>query len=383
MDNGKPQHPMKCIEMTGSDNRMDCRDMFSDPLNPLPAKCDACGFPDLDDVPQPYQLIQSRTLNPNEMAPAENGNILVRPRVRQILELVAPDEVSFYPTHFKGTSEPTPWLLAVAKHQVETAQVDSKIRRCDGCGEPRSAHPGTQFSQWLWNYDSEHHILKSSTWGSSENGWDQWISRNLYLSVRLFSLLGKAGVKGLDEATCGTKTKPDAEDSKWIKTQLGRLEQHGIALHATGTIAPADAKWFRAFLKGHAISSAAAEDWKSLEKQTKFKFPKSYKDFINQVGTTSFHNIDQQQGFHVHLLPPGECDTVSFRSGKLKSDEQSNAVDGVMFARTEHGDAFCFDVRKDRKEYEVFLYLHEQNLFEAYAANFAACIKRFASGSTD
>ncbi len=39
---------MRCIEMTGSDDRMDCRDMFYDPINALPRTCQKCGFPDLD-----------------------------------------------------------------------------------------------------------------------------------------------------------------------------------------------------------------------------------------------------------------------------------------------------------------------------------------------
>jgi hypothetical protein len=166
---------MRCVQITGSDDRMDCRDMFYDPINPLPRKCAKCGFPDLNSVPQPYFLVKSRTLSPNELAPAENGNFLIRERVRPVLDLLAPGQCSFFSTCYKGTSEKTPWLLAVPNHQVVTAKVDPSISRCAICGEPRSAHPGTQWSEMLfgrpprnqargegWTADSDYDVFKSS-----------------------------------------------------------------------------------------------------------------------------------------------------------------------------------------------------------------------------
>ena len=39
---------------------MDCRDMFYDPINPLPKKCPKCGFPDLDHVPRPSGRLRFR-----------------------------------------------------------------------------------------------------------------------------------------------------------------------------------------------------------------------------------------------------------------------------------------------------------------------------------
>ena len=78
------------------------------------------------------------------------------------------------------------------------------------------------------------------------------------------------------------------------------------------------------------------------------------------------------------MLTPDECDTIAYRTGVIEAeDDESNSVDGVMFAETGHGDCFCFDIRKDRKEYEIYLYLHEGNYFESYASDFATCIKRF------
>ena len=234
---------MHCVQLTGSDDRMDCREMFYDPINPLPRKCPKCGFPDLDHVPQPYFLVKSRTMSPNEMALSENGNFFVRDRIRRVLELVAPGQCRFFPTCNKDTSEQTPWQLAVPTHQVVTAKVKASIPRCDACREPRSAHPGTQYSKWLWDYESDYDLLKSSTWGSSESGWNQWLCRDLFLSVRLLHLLKKIKAKGLDEAAGGEPSSPDKKDSAWIEEKLHRLQARGIPLHAQGTLSDEDATW--------------------------------------------------------------------------------------------------------------------------------------------
>jgi len=372
---------MRCIKLTGSDDRMDCRDMFYDPINPLPPKCSKCGFPDVDHVPQPYFLVKSRTMLPNEMAPAENGNFFVRRRIRGVLDLLAPGECSFFPTCYKGTSEETPWLLAVPTHQVLTAKVKPSIARCDACGEPRSAHPGSQYSEWLWNHESEYHLIKSSTWGSSEKGWDQWIDRDLFMSVRLFHLLKKIKAKGLDEATGGKPTRPDKDESTWVNEKLQVLEASGIPLHADGTLSDEDARWLRDYIKGHCGNVGSTFDIKGVEKRLKFKLPKSYIEFVTKVGPVSFEDVDEQEGFTACVLAPDELDAEAYRAGALDAEDvETNAVDGVMFARTEHGDCFCFDVQKGKKEFPVFLFKHEYNCFEPYAENFAACIKRLAGG---
>jgi hypothetical protein len=385
---------MRCIQLTGSDDRMDCREMFYDPINPLPPKCPKCGFPDLDHIPQPYFLVKSRTMSPNELALAENGNFFVRERVRRVLDLLASGQCTYFPTCYKGTSEGTPWLMAVPNHQVITAKVNPLIPRCQACGEPRSAHPGTQYSEYLfgkpsrgqpvgtgWTSESEYEVLKSSTWGSSEKGWDQWICRDLFMSVRLLHLLKKIKAKGFYEATCGKTTSPDSGESAWIREKLQVLEKNGIPLHAVGTLSDEDAKWFREYIKSHSRKVDSAYDIKAVENRLKLRLPKSYIDFVTKVGPVSFENVDEQEGFTACVLAPDELDSEGYRAGALDADdEETNAVDGVMFARTEHGDCFCFDVQKGMQEFPVFIYKHEYNYFEPYAETFAACIKRFAGG---
>lgn len=87
---------------------MDCHNTFRNPINPLPLKCPRCGFPNLDHIPQPYFLTKSRTMSPHELALAANGNLLIRERIRRVLDLLTPGECSFFPTCYKGTSEQTP-----------------------------------------------------------------------------------------------------------------------------------------------------------------------------------------------------------------------------------------------------------------------------------
>jgi hypothetical protein len=369
---------MRCVQLTGSDNRMDCRDMFHDPLNPLPPKCPKCEFPDIVHVPQPYYLVKSRTISSNEMAPAENGNLFVRDRVRRVLEILAPGQCDFYPTCYKNTAENTPWQLAVPNRQIRTGTVKASIPRCDACGEPRSAHPGSLWSERHMHHESEFDVLKSSTWGSSERGWNLWISRDLFMSVRMLHLLKKVKATGLVEATCGKPASPNDEESAWIRQQIEKLKQLGITANAAGTLSDEDARWFRAYLKSNAASGPVQFDAKAFEDHLKFKLPKSYKDFIAMVGPRSFQNVDEEEGFTANVLAPGKFDCEFYRKGKLQTeDDQSNAVDGVMFACTDHGDCFCFDVQKDKKEYAVYLYNHEGNFFEPYADNFVACIRRF------
>lgn len=380
---------MRCVQISTSDDRMDCRDMFFDPINPLPKKCLACGFPDLDHIPQPYFLVKSRTMSPNELAGAENGNFFVRERVQRVLEVLAPGQCTYYPTTYRGTSAKTPWLLAVPNNQVVTAKVNPSIPRCSACGEPRAAHPGTQWSESVfggpppdptraegWSADADFDVLKSSTWGSSERGWDKWIFRNLYLSVRLLHLLKMIKAKGFHEATCQKPISPNKDESAWINEKLKELEKAGIPFHADGTLSDVDARWLRGYIKTHTREIQSNWDIKAVERRLKAKLPKSYLDFIRAVGSTSFENVDEQGGFTATILTP---DKLEIEMGYADfEDEESRSVNGLMFATTGHGDCFCFDAQKGKKEFAVVLYKHEGNFFEPYAENFAACVKRFA-----
>jgi hypothetical protein len=381
--------PMRCIEIVTSDNRMDCRDLFRDPINRPPTRCRKCGFPELDLVPQPYLLVKAKSITSNELAGAENGNFLVRERVRRVLELVAPGQCAFFPTSYEGSGSTTPWSLAVPSRQVVTATVDPAIARCEACGEPRSAHPGSQWKERLfgvpyqerppgvgWTAETDVHVLKSSTWGSSENGWDEWISRSLFLSIRLVHLLRRIEAKGFHESTCQKPLAPNAEESAWIAATLAELAAAGIPLRAQGTVSKADRQWLRGFVRRH----AGAGDWsaamREAERRLRMRLPKSYRGFIGAVGPVRFDEVDGEAGLDVSILTP---DRVEHESGYAEfEDEESKAINALTFARSNQGDRFCFDVQEGRTEFAVVVYNHEGNFFEPYADNFAACIRRFA-----
>lgn len=379
---------MRCIKITFSDDRMDCRDMFYDPINPLPKKCPKCGFPDLNHIPNPYFLVKSRTMSPNELAGAENGNFLIRDRIRRLLDLLFPDLCAYFPTSFKGTTQQTPWFLAVPQNQVATAKVNSAISRCNSCGEPRSAHPGSQWTESLlqiypskdgWSCELDFEIVKSATWGSCESGWDQWISRNIYISVRLLHLFKKIKARGFYEATCKELTLPDKDESAWIKEKLQILKQAGIPIHPEGTLSKEDSEWLQGFLRVHAPAVKANLDISAAERFIKSKLPKSYIDFIKSVGPMSFNNVDEQEGFTASVLSPDKLGT----EGRIYDfeDDKSKMVNILTFATTNHGDFFCFDIQNGKKEYAVCHFKHEYNILEPYADNFAACIKRFTGSN--
>jgi hypothetical protein len=158
------------------------------------------------------------------------------------------------------------------------------------------------------------------------------------------------------------------------------VRKQGIPLGPEGALSTEDKKWFTDYLRATKRVAKKPVEVRDLEKRHKVKFPKSFLDYVETVGSQSYPDIDGQEGFNVTIHLPKDCDFKNFRKGAIQSDDEvSQAVDGVMFASTEHGDCFVFDFRKDGKEYEVFVYLHEMNSYENYAPNFVKCLKRFVA----
>ena len=381
---------MKLTEVISADERMDHRD-FTQPLNKLNPKCAACGFPDLECVPQPYYVIKSRTMTPNELAGAEVGNFLVRGRVKSVLELVASGQCTFVETCYLGTTQASPWFLAVPTNQVVAGVTKPSIPRCKRCGEPRSSHPGSQWAETLfgeryakrgrtWTDESKFDILKSATWASSEDGWDKWLNRPLYLSVRLLHLFKRIGAKGFRfyEADSPKEIPLAPEDRPWVEEKLAQIEAAGIPLQPQGIVSKADAEWFRSHLKENARKSTEAIDVKSIERRLKTKLPKSYLEFMEKVGSKTFENVENEEGMNAELLPPAELHIDEIEDW----DDKSNPpVPVLTFADNGHGDCWCFDMASGLKEPPVLFYLHEVNRLEPFADNFAACIKRFAAAN--
>jgi hypothetical protein len=419
------------VEMTGPDTRMDQFGNLDAPANPLPVKCLHCTMPDLDAVARPYLLAKGFAA-PAEHAPAEVGNFLVRERTRKTLELVVPGQCTFVATAEKKSKKPTPWSLAVPMRIVDMPGLelhDSKGGRCNKCGEPKLGYLGRKNAiavkqadyagadvfktrQWYAQRTEEDSLasvnrhrksaasplLDWSAYGITAPPHPQrWtragLSRDLFFSVRLEQLLKKAKLKGqLVRYTGFDDVKPNSEDLAWIDEKLQLLAEHGLvdgknpAAAKKGTSGGAN-KWFTTYLKKNAAKKKpAAVDFAAIEKKQKLTLPQDYKAFISTVGPKTFENVMEQEGFTATILPPAKIDFRTFRRGKMKDlvfEEASLAVDGVMFAASEHGDAFVFDVaqRNAAGTCPVYWYDHEGNTLEPFAPTFADAIKRFATST--
>ena len=89
--------------------------------------------------------------------------------------------------------------------------------------------------------------------------------------------------------------------------------------------------------------------------------------------------MDGEEGLVVRILLPRKLDFDKFQQLPTEKGDEGR-IEGVVFATTDHGDVFCFDVGKKNCDYPVYKYDHEIDDFEPYAASFADCIRRFAGG---
>src|SRR5205823_4323001 len=62
--------------------------------------------------------------------------------------------------------------------------------------------------------------------------------------------------------------------------------------------------WFKKYLQKKAKTKSAVHDFAAVEKKHGVVLPKSYKQFITNVGSKSFNNIDGEEEFRATILPP-------------------------------------------------------------------------------
>jgi len=375
---------LQCIEMIGGDDLMD-EGPDGEPLNPLPVKCEVCKMLDLDFVAEPY-LLNRGISSPAELASTGTDNFLVRESAKKALETVAPGQCRFMPTIHYKTRQPTPWFLAVPQRTEITATPPAKRQRCPRCGEPWDFHPYSEADDvYAWqNPIAPHDVFRSRNWGSHKapfKGWGkprpQIFGRLLYFSVRLETLFKKLKLRGLVRYyEC--KEAPSGHDLTWVEEQL-RVLKAGGARPKSAKAAAGVNEWFAEYLKNNARKTSANYDIAAVERARKLKLPDSYKRFIAKVGAKSFKDVDGEEGLTVRILPPQRLDFDQFRKTPLEeADEDEERIDGVIFATTDYGDDFCFDVEKKDRDYPVYKYNHEIDDFEPYTSNFAEAVKRFA-----
>ncbi len=378
-----PTGMLQCIGMVGSDERMDLQGGGGAAFNPLPVKCSYCRMPDLDFIAKPYLL--SRGIDsPAEIAPAENGNFLVRDSAKRMLEIVASGQCKFYPTTHVKTKQATPWFLAVPQHLETTATPPQGRERCPQCNEPWCFHDYSEASDKsaLESPIAAHELFKARHWVSHKVPFKSWkeprpdiFGRRLYFSIRLATLFKKLKMRGLVQSY-DCKEMPSAEDLTWAEEKLRVINQSPSSVSKKAK--PSDlADWFANYLQKNAKKKPVAHDCASIEKKSKLKLPDSYKKFIATVGTKTFKNVDGEEGFTTHILPPKKLDYEEFRKLATDAAEDEERIDGVVFASTDHGDVFCFDVGTKTHDYPVYKYDHETDGFEPYTQSFAQCIRRF------
>lgn len=406
MDTGM-QHVTLCMV----DNSMDTYGNFRVDVNSLPIKCDYCTFPDLDFVPSPYLLARGLASSA-EISVLDLGNLVVRPRVRDVLIEVLGDQIECRPTCHWKSKEPTEWTVIVPRaiRPSLAVTVKSTVPRCPNCGEPRTAHGSQQVptgvpdpvmdqdifkARFWWSYEQVGekatyywmHVLKLKEAPKPRDGvWTRiMLSREVTVSVRLYKLLKALKVVGL-VARLGVVPPATADDEEWVRQKLAVLSGKGIA-NALGTQSrdtkrSADLKvWFEKRLtkrKGEGLPESALA---LAEQRLGNPLPESYRRLMSKRGTQTFRDIEGEKGFDVSIVEPAELDTSeSWLMGPDSPTGDDTPTKPLLFAHTGHGDCFVFDTAGGLvdNEYPVFIYRHEMHGYEPYAENLMGCIKRFA-----
>jgi hypothetical protein len=205
------------------------------------------------------------------------------------------------------------------------------------------------------------------------------LNRWLYFSLRLEQLFKTLGIKGVIR-TLVQDARTTGDDLAWVNEQVRKFTELGLSTPTDPAKSEKLGRWFRAYLKKHASKRkrGALTDFTAAEARIGKPLPASYKAFIMEMGPTTFHDLEEEEGFDALVLGPDDLDISEYRRGKLRvEDEESDRVDGIAFATTGHGDVFCFDLSGGGTDFPVYHYDHELNGFEAYALSFEECIKRF------
>lgn len=355
---------LQCLEMAGPDDEMDRVDGHLEPLNPLPVICSACKRVDLDFVHSPY-VLGKKIESPVDFAPAVAGNLLIRASMKRLLEVAAPGSCKFYPTIHRKTRQPTPWFLAVLQHTQTTSEPSAK--KCSKCHEPRE---WTDVMETTSNPISKHEAFKARNW------WGDGNRRNVYFSLRLETLIKKLRMRGMVRSG-DCKQTPTPEDLAWAEQKFKTIQQADAKAKPAAKRKQDDVTdWFNEYLKRNAKKQPVAHDFAAVEKKLGVKLPETYKRFMAVAGRKKFKDLDGEAEFNAHILPPKELKVESCLD---RGDDEEAEFKGLLFAVTEHGDAFYFDLTRNSPDYEVRKFEHEVGSFEPYTRNFAEAIKRFAT----
>lgn len=200
---------------------------YDSPINRYAICCTSCQFPDIDSTPIPYLLLKKSLRCNLEIYPANLGNLLVSDRVKEILSLIFPAQLTYNKTLCENSTVGTQWWHATVHHTVRTAEIQDSIPRCRECSEPLHWHPSTQSKYWRTDLESDFDIAKSSNWHSiSTTDWKKtWINRDLLFSKRLLELLKLLKINCICQHAHSASKKPNPDEVLWAKKQFTRLPE--------------------------------------------------------------------------------------------------------------------------------------------------------------
>ena len=223
----------------------------------------------------------------------------------------------------------------------------NKVRRCKKCNEPLHAHPGSQYKFWIRNFEGKNDIIKAKNWHSSnEEDWKKsWIGRDVFLSVRLISLLRKISAKGIYQyREWNAKPSPLTKAEKeWIENALikiGKLANNKPIKEVT----PSDFSKVMTYFKVKKIDTKRVEYFKKRFKTDPSKIAK----VLCSVEKSTTIRTGGGEVFKIEEIK--DWQTLK-RKKKL-----------ISFAYDEFGNSLQFD--PEDKQCAIYYYDHETMLSE-------------------
>lgn len=269
------QDNIRLSSITCSDKRMDILDnqtLLDTPVNKYEISCPVCNFPKIDKTPEPYFIAKNRNFSGIEIMIADLGNLFISDRLKQVFEILFPNQCYYQKTFMQDTTISTKWWLAIPTNLVITGEVNSKVKRCKICNEPFYAHPGTQYKFWNEDIETEFDIIKSKNWHSTDDkDWKRsWVNRDILISVRLISLFKIIGAKGIYQYAFSKFKKLTKEEKKWVESSILKIGNLKTTTSFEITKVSLDK-----FIKHFSIAKIAGS--------TKNDFEKKFKTQINEI----------------------------------------------------------------------------------------------------
>jgi len=330
-----------------SDRRMDILDtncMLDTPINKYEIVCEECKFPNIDKIPEPYYIAKNRNFSGIEIIEADLGNLFISDRLKQVFDILLPNQCSYRKTFVEGSTITTKWWLAIPNNLVLNGEVKKSVKRCINCNQPLYAHPGSQYEFWENDIENSFDIIKSINWYSTDDkDWKKsWIGRDLFLSVRLISLLKKIGAKGIYQNAFSKYKQLTKTEKLWVELSLSNISMLKNNIKNEVTIEAINN--FKTAFSIVEVSNLKVE-----------YFEKKFKIIVNEI-TKSICNIKKGQQINIGFESPFVIEKIeNWKSTKTKTKL-------IAFAFDNFGNSLLFDPKD--KNCSLYYYDHETMIYD-------------------